>query len=840
MTRFSCCDERRLEAVRATGHGNGIEYLDVVDGPGVPDADRQRLLRVHFVNAPSAALLAIEADQVAVTGGERVRGVRVEPPLTFDGDVLVVRVDRPGDFSRYTLTLGEADGTTVADLDARLSSIEFTFKVECPHHFDCAGVCQCASDPVDAPEIDYLALDYASLKRLMLDRMAVTSPGWAERNPADLGVALVEVLAYAADHLAYQLDATATEATLATARRRSSVRRHARMVDYRLHDGSNARTWVHVEVAEGASSVTLPPSTQLLTRVPGLPRLLVDPSPGHTEAVAAGPVFFETMEQRTLRDSLNRFALYAWGDRECSLPTGATSATLLGHHPDLHEGDVLVLVERLGPRSGAEADADPAHRHAVRLTAEPALTADPLGSWFTDPGQPLAPVDVTEVEWADEDALPFPLCVSATAADGTFHADISHALGNIVLADHGRSRTEPLAVVPGPDPRLGVPSGQGGCEPASVQEQPTRFGPQLGEPGLTMAGTIGRPLPGGDPRRPARFDPWAPARAAFAWQERHVLPEVSLLDEAADEEWWPRRDLLASDGFAAEFVAETEEDGWTRLRFGDGQYGRQPREGSELVARYRTGSGTLGNIGADSLWHVVTTLGGIASITNPLPALGGTDPEPLERVRQDAPVAFRGQERAVTAADYAVAALRHPDVAHAVCTERWTGSWYTMFLSVDRRGGLPVDPVFEDDLRAHLTRFRMAGHDLEVTPPRLVALELSLRVCVLPDHHRSDVEGAVAAVLGRGRHPDGRPQFFHPDNLTFGTPVHLSAVLAAAQAVAGVHHVEALTFRRLGVPASSGLDAGVLTFSTLEIPRLDNDPNFADRGTLTLEMEGGR
>ena len=70
--------------------------------------------------------------------------------------------------------------------------------------------------------------------------------------------------------------------------------------------------------------------------------------------------------------------------------------------------------------------------------------------------------------------------------------------------------------------------------------------------------------------------------------------------------------------------------------------------------------------------------------------------------------------------------------------------------------------------------------------------------------------------------------------------MHLSAVLVAAQAVAGVHHVEAFTFRRLGVPASSGLDAGVLTFSTLEIPRLDNDPNFADRGTLTLEMEGGR
>ena len=62
----------------------------------------------------------------------------------------------------------------------------------------------------------------------------------------------------------------------------------------------------------------------------------------------------------------------------------------------------------------------------------------------------------------------------------------------------------------------------------------------------------------------------------------------------------------------------------------------------------------------------------------------------------------------------------------------------------------------------------------------------------------------------------------------------------AVQAVEGVRMVRATRFRRLGLPASSALGTGVLTFSDLEIPRLDNDPNFAERGTLTLEMEGGR
>jgi hypothetical protein len=840
VSHYYCCDERRREAVRITDVGNGIEFLEVVDGPDVPDADRQRLLRVHFLNPPSDKLQAIAPGQVHVTGGVRVTGIRVVPPISFDDGVLVVRVDRPGDFSRYTLTLGEPDVKPVADLDPLLSWVTFSFKVECPSGFDCADGCRCPPEPVEEPEIDYLALDYASFRQLMLDRMAVSAPGWTERNPADLGVALVEVLAYAADHLAYNLDATGMEATLGTARRRTSVRRHAQMVDYQVHDGSNARTWVHVQIAEGTDTVSLPRQTQLLTQVPGLPPILRDRSPEYTQAIGAGPMVFETMEKRTLRSTLNSFELYAWGDRECCLPVGATTATLRGRHPDLHAGDVLIFVEQRSPRSGNSADADPSHRHAVRLSGAPVLKSDPLGSWFQDPAAPRVSMEVTEISWAADDALPFPVCVSAIDEDEVFHDDITTVLGNVVLADHGRSRVERLPVVPAPDSRLAYPSRDGVCERGRPEGRPSRYAPVLQELELTMAGTIGRPLAGGDPRRPDRFDPAAPAAAALVWEDRHVLPEISVLDAAGDQRWEPRRDLLASDRFAAEFVAETETGGLTQLRFGDGEYGLLPREDSLLTAHYRTGNGTAGNIGADSLWHVVTSLGRITAIRNPLPARGGTDSEHLDRVRQNAPVAFRVPQRAVTPADYAEVTRRHPEVEQATCTERWTGSWYTMFLTIDRRGGLPVDADFESSIRAHLERFRMAGHDLEISPPQLVALEVALSVCVLGDYYRSDVERELLDVLGTGRDPDGRTCFFHPDNFTFGSPVYLSALLAAVQAVEGVRYVEALTFQRLGIPASSGIEPGVLAFTALEIPRLDNDPNFPDRGTLRLQMDGGR
>ena len=72
-------------------------------------------------------------------------------------------------------------------------------------------------------------------------------PDWRERHVPDLGIALVELLAYVGDHLSYYQDAVATEAYLDTARQRISVRRHARLVDYPMHEGCNARAWVFVD-----------------------------------------------------------------------------------------------------------------------------------------------------------------------------------------------------------------------------------------------------------------------------------------------------------------------------------------------------------------------------------------------------------------------------------------------------------------------------------------------------------------------------------------------------------------------------------------------------------------
>jgi hypothetical protein len=171
---------------------------------------------------------------------------------------------------------------------------------------------------------------------------------------------------------------------------------------------------------------------------------------------------------------------------------------------------------------------------------------------------------------------------------------------------------------------------------------------------------------------------------------------------------------------------------------------------------------------------------------------------------------------------------------------RWTGSWHTVFISVDRQGGLDITPTFENDMRAHVELYRMAGHDLEIDGPRFVPLEIEMAVCVKPDFFRSDVKRALLKVFQSGTTITGEKGFFHPDRFSFGQTVYLSPFYAAAQKITGVQSVRINLFQRLYRPDPEPLKAGKLSMENLEIPRLDNDPSFPEQGVFRLQMEGGK
>ncbi|WP_372740543.1 putative baseplate assembly protein [Neptunomonas sp.] len=857
---YTCCEETRRAAVEVHATLNGIDWLEVLDLDAPADSPRQRTLMIRLLKPVPSGLTP---ENVRIEGGERIRHISVEwleiasesalsPLMTLaeqafftalsDADhVLLIRTGSSGDFSGYQMKLvsGSSNDAPLTGFDPRLSSIAFTFKVECPSDFDCADNTDCLQEPASSPAINYLARDFSSLRRLVIDRMSRQMPGWRDRSPADLATTLAELIAYVGDMQHYHLDAIATEAYLHTARLRSSIRRHALLVDYHMHEGCNARTWLHINVNGGPFS--LPPDIRFYTHVPGAPIHFLSGSAEDRKALQSTPLVFEPMHAITLRAEHNQFEFYTWGDERCCLPIGATQATLRGHWPDLVEGDVLIFREIIGALSGTTEDADPAHRHAVRLVAVNAFDGtDPLLD-------PLHDIEITEIRWHSEDALPFPLCISSQTDqthDDLLLNNVSLAFGNNVLVDHGASiidaPTEPV-----PAAQLHYPTASSGgsnsCNRENRQPLPPRFKPRLALGPVTYQGQITKTVVEQGIRRsiPLPFDPQGSAKSAFEWRCADAVPVVRLHD--GNQYWHASRELLSNHATDKNFVLESENDGSTHVRFGDDVHGRRPDTGMVFTPHYRVGNGPQGNVGADSIVHVVSTETRINRVSNLLPAYGGLTAETIHEVRRHAPYAFRTQERAVTPADYASVTERLDGVQRAAASLRWTGSWHTVFTTVDRDGGKPVkEDGFDKSVIDHLDRYRMAGHDLKVNEPQHVSLEIDMLVCVNAHYFRSDVRRGLLDIFSSAVRTDGSPGLFHPDNFSFGQTVYLSPLYAAARHVAGVDSVQITRFQRQNQEDLKPLADGFMTLGRFEIARLDNNPNFPEHGVLRLELHGGK
>jgi hypothetical protein len=839
---LNCRDEARRQDVR--DHGlNGIDDVEV--------GDDQRTLCVHvFGKIPED----VGPANVRIDGGRPGRGIKVvdvaaerQPDPDLE-DCLRVRVDRPGDFSQYTLRLVEArhgrpTNRPLAGFDVRYAQVDFSFKIGCPGDLDCAADQPCPPAVPDEPEISYLAKDYGSFRQLMLDRLAVLAPDWRERHVPDVGVALVEVLAYAGDHLSYYQDAVATEAYLATARRRISVRRHARLVDYAIHEGCNARTWITVwtdtDVSLDARETRFTTASPLFARKSGQVLANTDLAvvpPDQVEVFE--PLVHDPSAPLDLRAFHSGISFYTWGDHECCLAAGATTATLrdewagpagAGQRPrrlHLKRGDVLIFEEVRGPRTGSPADADPARRQAVRLTS----VSPAVDELYEQP--------VVEIAWASADALRLPLCISTTlpAPDCSLIEDVTVARGNVLLVDHGTTVRERLGTVPTAAADYSCTCDGGG----DVSLRPGAFRPVLSQRPLTF-------------RQPLAAA--APASAVLDQAPRGALPQCALTGlppatgaaiDAADPRWaWtPRGDLLDSGEREQVFVVETDDDLVSHLRFGDGRLGRLPPADWTFSATYRVGSGPAGNVGADTLTYIVVgtgTLDGVAlRPRNPLPARGGTAPEPLAEIRRLAPHAFRSdRQRAIVADDYARLAERDSRVERAAAALRWTGTWYEAQVGIQEALREDAEAGLLRDVEHALHRWRRMGHDVTVAAARRVPLVVEMTVCVLPHHLRGHVEAALLDRFSSRVLSDGSRGFFHPDSRSFGEGVAVSALEAAAQAVLGVASVT-VRLRRLIDPASDAIDDGILPMGPMEIAQLDNDPGVPEHGRLILILRGGR
>jgi predicted phage baseplate assembly protein len=294
-------------------------------------------------------------------------------------------------------------------------------------------------------------------------------------------------------------------------------------------------------------------------------------------------------------------------------------------------------------------------------------------------------------------------------------------------------------------------------------------------------------------------------------------------------------------------------DGGVTLRFGDNEFGLTPARGLAFKVSYRVGNGNPGNVSdgalnsfdpegqaVDEAGESINAGDLIESVTNPLPALCGIQPESLQEARQYAPDAFRQVTlRAVTPADFVAMAERLPWVQQAGARLRWTGSWLSAFVTPDPLGATYLAAERRAELTNHLDRVRQAGREVHVREPKFASLDIEVKVCVEPWAYAGHVKERVLQALVGPDGPLGEGVFFSPDNFTFGTPLERSALEAHVQNVSGVRAVEYVRIRRRGRFAMREFSEMVYLVANNEVIRVENDPNHPERGSLWVATEGG-
>jgi hypothetical protein len=832
--------EDRLVALcdQPVKHLTGIDFIQIVN-PHV-----QTQLRVFFIIDPdtlvnplaviNAPFPANQVDIRSVSNGDLPLVVPVTSAVwrsvaTPAGNrtVLALQVAAPGGFSLYRLTILDPPNNRV---DRFFNGVEFSFKQGCPSVFDCRRTPECPPEDLTDFPVDYLARDFESLRNALLDFAALRYPLWRERVPADNGAMIMELAAALGDELAFIQDRIAREGALPTIAERRSLWWHTQLVDYVPDEGASATTWLDIWMAAGVQQNVDPP-TRVWAAPEGEPPIPFEVGTGLNDA-----------SHYFLCDQWNSLPVYVPDDSQPCLPVGATELYVVGWAPTAAQILPAVLpdptqfwLDPNKPRpllihTEPSEPAEPRRRFLVHVT-EIEQTVDPLVL------QGGNPIPITRIAWGPDEALPFELCL----ADAWVDANIVPAIAGETFREYfaiANTQSVPPAVL---DPVALAVERAGPLNAIDGTRPPTYLY------SLTQTETRGIGRVAGVPE--VQLDQITIA-APIRWTYNETPIDALATDAAYTLDFGTWREVISFDrpGERIVHIDRASGQGLT-IRFGDGDFGRVPADGTVFRARYRTDVGTRPNLSADSV-NVITdlvpntsapapNLTGIAvRVTNPFAITSGRDAQDMDTVKQIAPQAYQANpRRAVRDEDYRVIAEEEAWVQRAGAVRRWTGSWLTEFVTPDPKGTTVLSPENRAMLEKEMNCVRQAGRPIVVRDPIYRPVDLRIRICVTGDAYEGEVRERVMLALC-GPAPPGRPlPFFAPDHFTFGTPLYRAALEAAVQNVPGVLAVEDIRLRVRGLFDWEEFPGFFFRPGDDRIVRLDNDPNHPESGSLFVSTQ---
>ncbi len=773
-------------------------------------------------------LSAVQRDPIRTNAVFTVRGGRRLPAGSAVGQVQVTSVANGsaddsllltiapiGDYSTYVLSV------THPRIDPFFGELAFRFRPGC-FTGNCAPEWEKSLPPLPQPVIDYLAKDYDSFRHTLMTAMADRVPGWRSTSEADLDQVLIDLLAAAADELSDQQDRVLNERYMTWCRKRVSLARHARLVDYNIHQCNQASTWLALSVTD---PVSLPSGFRFQPTHDIEPMLEV--WTGGDER-RPGSITFAAHEPASFNPLLNDLRFYTWDDAVVALDAGSTSADLVpdtaspvfadaqavvdlirGTNPAVPPVRHLVLQEHLNPATGQAPGRSSSRRQLLRLVQGPRgaeVVRDPVQGRF-----------LVRVHWVDQDRLRQRYCFTSFCPTGPA-TDISMFHGNVVRVHEGRVVITSFQE-PGSDPPVNA------GHRYETFSRTDRWGTLCHLPDAPLAYLAG-PVGGEEP----------PVTTL------HV--EVSIPGGGSDR-WDEVISLVHSDDSAENgdhFAVETDERQLSLLRFGNGVNGRALPTGAAVHCAYQVGGGVGGNVGFDTLTSFDRTMfPEIDRCWNPFDVTDGRNREPAEKVLRNAPEAYRiRQLRAVTLGDYVRRAEEVEGVSRASARYQWTGSWRTVRIAIDPVGTTELTDDVRRRVARHLEAVRLIGEDLEIRAPRFVPLEIHVAACLHPEYWPEDLRFVLEQEFSDGFTPDGRMGFFHPDRWTFGRALHRSEIEGRVHQVRGIEHIQSITMERFNEPGPAQADASAIEARPEEIFLVVNDPDHMEQGFIRFSLDGGR
>jgi predicted phage baseplate assembly protein len=244
-----------------------------------------------------------------------------------------------------------------------------------------------------------------------------------------------------------------------------------------------------------------------------------------------------------------------------------------------------------------------------------------------------------------------------------------------------------------------------------------------------------------------------------------LAPGETLEVKSADRDWepWEQVDSFAGSGAGDRHFGIDLVHGQIRLgpelRDADGGvalHGAIPAKGAILrMCRYRHGGGRTGNVDAGTISVLRSALPGVASVTNPRPALGGVDPEALDSARQRSALQIRTRYRAVTAEDYEFLATEAtPRVARALRVDDGQPGVTLRILPrvdpADRKltfEELTPDELLLEEIQRYLDARKLPGTPVRLEPMRFRAISVVVNLQVAPRADAPRIERHVRDQL---------------------------------------------------------------------------------------------